>query len=84
MDFSHPPLHDDASDDSSYDFYDSDIYDDYGDDLHSHHYSSILANLDDKSIQAVGDIVGDPVDSRKTKSEFHSALSTCELNITER
>ena len=81
-DLSHPPLHDNVSDDYSSYFYDSDIYDhDY--DMHSDHDSPIHSKLDEKTIEVVGDLVGDPCDSRKTRSQFHNAFSTWELNILE-
>ena len=38
----------------------------------------------DKTIQVVGDLVGDSLDTRKTRSQFHNALSTCDLNIPKR
>ena len=82
-DCSHPPLHDDVSDDYYYDFSDSDIgYDD--DDMHSYHDSPIHPKWEEKTIQEAGDLVGDPLDSRKTRSQFHNAFSTCELNPSER
>ena len=72
---SNPPLHDDVSDDNSYDSYDSDIYDDdyY---MHSDHDSPIRPKWAKKTIQEVGDLVGDPLDSRKTRSQFHNDFST--------
>ena len=80
---SNTPFHDDVSDDSSYDVSDSDIDDD-DDDMHSYHDSPIRPKWAEKTIQATGDLVGDPLDSRKTRSQFHNAFSTCELNISER
>ena len=80
---SNPPLHDDVSDDTSSNFYDSDIYDD-NNDMHLDHDSPILPKWFVKTIQAVDDLAGDPLDSRKTISQFHNALSTCELNISNR
>ena len=77
---SHPPLHDDVSDDYLYNFYDSDI-EDYFYYIHSYHYSPISPKWADKTIQADGDLVRDPLDSRKTRSQFHNVFSTCELNI---
>ena len=82
-DCSHPPLHDNVSDDSSFDFYEYDVDDDY-DGMHSDHESPIRSKWDEKTIQAVGDLVVDPLDSRKTRSQFHNAYSTCELNIVDR
>ena len=52
--------------------------------MNSDHDSPISPNWVEKTIQAAGDLVGDPVDSRKTISKFHIAFSTCELNISER
>ena len=80
---SHSPLHDDVSDDYFFDFSDSDIDDDV-DDMHSDHDSPIRPKWAEKTIQVAGDLVGDPLDSRKTRSEFHNAFSTCELNLSER
>ena len=79
---SNPPLHDDVSDDNSYDSSDSDIYDDYYY-MHLDHDSPIHPKWDKKTIQAARDLVGDPLDSRKTRSQFHNAFSTCELNISK-
>ena len=54
------------------------------DDMHSYHDSPIRQKWVDKTIQAIGDLVGDPPDTRKTRSQFHNAFSTCELNISKR
>ena len=80
---SHPPLRDDVSDESFSNFFDYDIFND-DDDMHSYHDSPIHSKWDEKTIQAAGDLVGDPLDSRMTSSQFHNDLSTCELNILER
>ena len=64
---SHPPLHDDVIYDYFYDIYDSDIYDDYYD-MNSYHASPICPKWSEKTIEAAGDLVGDPHDSRKTRS----------------
>ena len=53
-------------------------------DMNSDHKSPIHPKWDEKTIEAVGDLAGDPLDSRKTRSQFHNALSTCELNISKR
>ena len=82
-DCSHPPLNDDVSDDSLSDFSDSNSEDEY-DDMHADHDSPITPKWAEKTIQAVGDLVGDPLDSRKTRSQFHNAFSTCDSNILER
>ena len=37
----------------------------------------------EKTIQALGDLIVDPLDSRKTRSQFHNALSTCDSIIPE-
>ena len=81
--WSNPPLHDDVSDDNFYDSSDSDIYD-YDYYIHSDYESPIHPKWDEKTIQYVGDLVGDPLNSRKNRSQFHNELSSCELNISER
>ena len=82
-DCSHPPLNDYVSDDSLSDFSDSDIeYDFY--DMHIDHDSPIRIKWAEKTIQAVGDLARDPLDSRKTRSQFHNALSTFDTNIPNR
>ena len=75
-DCSHPPLNDDVSDDSLSDFYNYYIEDKYYD-MNSDHDSPISPKWADKTIQAVGDLVGDPLDSRNTRSQFHNAFYTC-------
>ena len=82
-DCSHPPLHDDVSDYYSYDFFYSDIDDDYYD-INFYHESPIQTKQAEKTIQAIGDLDGDPLDSRKTRSQFHNDFSTCEFNIPDR
>ena len=77
---SHPPLHDEVRDDY---LSDSDVDDDDGD-MHSDHDSPIRPKWAKKTIQATGDLVGDPVDTRKTRSQFHNAFSTCDSHIPER
>ena len=51
------------------------------DDMHVDRDSPIRPKWDEKTIQAVGDLVGDPLDSRKTRSQFHNVFSTCDSNI---
>ena len=80
---SNPPLHDDVSDDTSSYIYDYYIDDDYFD-MNSYHDSPIWPKWAEKTIQAVGDLVGDPLDSRTTISQFHDSFSTCELDIYQR
>ena len=77
---SHPPLNDDVSDDYFSDFFDPNI-ENYIYDMHIDHASPIRPKWVENTIQAVGDLVGDPLDSRKTRSQFHNDLYTCELNI---
>ena len=72
---SHPPLHDDVSDESLYNFYRYDI-DDYFYDMNSYHDSPIHPKWADKTIEVAGDLAGHPLDSRKTRSQFHNAYST--------
>ena len=79
---SHPPLNDDVSDDYLYDFYDYDI-EYYFYDMHTDNYSPIRPKWYEKTIQATGDLAGDPLYSRKTRSQFHNAFSSCELNISQ-
>ena len=79
--YSCPPLHDDVIYDTSFKFFYSDIDDDYYD-MNSYHDSPIRPKWVDKTIQVVGDLVGDPLDSSKTRSQFRNAFSTCELNIS--
>ena len=80
---SHPPLHDDVSDEYFSDFYDYDIYDDVYD-MHSDHDSPIRPKWAEKTIEATEELAGDPLDSRKTRSQFHNVYSTCELNIVDK
>ena len=80
---SHPPLNDDVSDDYFSDFSDSYIEDDY-DDMHAYHDSPLMPKWVEKTIQAVGYLSGDPLDFRKTRSQFHNAFSTCDTNIPDR
>ena len=79
-DCSHPPLNDDVSDYSPSDFSDSNEY--Y--DVHTNHDSPIRPKWAEKTIQATSHLAGDLLDSRKTRSQFHNALSNCDSNISER
>ena len=72
------PLHDNVSEDTSYDFYNFNI-DDYYDDINSYHDSPIRPKCAEKTIQAAGN----PLDHRKTRSQFHNAFSACELNLVD-
>ena len=60
-----------------------DIYDD-DDNMHSNNDSAIRPKWVEKTIQAVGDLTGDPLDSRKTTSQFHDAFSNYDLNIPDK
>ena len=81
-DCSHPSLHDDVSDDYFYEITDFYIeYDFY--DMHTYHDSPIRPKWVEKTMQATGDLAGDPLDSKKTRSQFHNDFSTCELDISE-
>ena len=80
---SHPPLRDDVSDESLSDFSDSNMeYEYYY--INSYHGSPIMPKWANKTIQEAGDLVGDPLDPKKTRSQIHNAFSTCEFNISYR
>ena len=51
--------------------------------MNSYHDSTIHPKWVEKTSEEVGDLAGDPLDSRKTRSQFHNAYSTCELNISD-
>ena len=82
-DCSHPPLNDDVSDIYIYYFYYYDMEYEY-DEIHVYHNSPIQTKLAEKTIQVVGGLVGDPRESKKTRSQFHNAFLTCDLNIKKR
>ena len=52
--------------------------------MHIYCDSSIRTKWAEKSIPAAGDLVGYPLDSRKTISQFHNAFSTYDSNIPMR
>ena len=52
--------------------------------MDSDHESPILPKWAEKTIEATGNLVGNPLDPRKTRSQFHNAFSACELNIAKR
>ena len=52
--------------------------------MHADHDSPISPKWVEKTIQVAGDLVGDPLESRKTRPQFHDAFSTCDLNILDR
>ena len=73
---SHPPLQDDVSNETLSDF--SDYYiSEYYDDMNSYHVSPICPKWAEKTIEAARDLAGNPLDLRKTISQFHNALSAC-------
>ena len=49
--------------------------------MHGDHDSPIRPKWVEKTIQVAGDLDGNPLDSRKTISQFHNDFSTCDLNI---
>ena len=51
--------------------------------MYTNRKSPIRPNWVDKTIQAVGDLVGDPLDSRKTISQFHTTSFACEVNLVD-
>ena len=80
---SHPPVNDDVSYDSFYEFFCYYMEDEY-DEIHAYHDSPIRPKWADKTIQAVGDLDGYLLNSRNTISQFHNAFSTCDSNIPKR
>ena len=48
------------------------------------HDYPIQPKWDKKTIHTAGDLAGDPLDSRKNRSQFQNALSNCDSNIPER
>ena len=52
--------------------------------INSYHESPIRIKWVEKTIQATDDLAGDPLDSRKTRYQFHNDFSTFELNISKR
>ena len=80
---SSPPLQDDVSDEFISDI--SDIYDyDIDEDDNEDYGSPIWPKWDEKTIEAIGDLAGNPLDPRKTRSQFHIVFSTCEVNLAEK
>ena len=49
----------------------------------SKHYSPTRPRWEDKTIEAVGDLVGNPLDPRKTISQFHIASFASEVILAE-
>ena len=50
-------------------------------DMNAYHDSTTSKNWHDKTIQVVNDLAGDPLDTRKTRSQFHNVFSNGNLNI---
>ena len=82
-DCSHPPLNDDVSDYYLSNFSDHDMEYEYYH-IHLNHEPPIRPMLDEKTIQAIGDLAGDPLHSWKTRSQFHNTFSTCDSNILDK
>ena len=77
---SHPPLHDDVSDE--YISYFSNYYiDEYENYIHSYHDSPIHPKWVEKTLEAAGNLAGNPLDPRKNRSKFHTNFSTCEVKF---
>ena len=76
---SSPQHQDDVSDDSLSDIYDSEM-DEY--DV-SEYESPSRTKWAEKTIEAIGDLTGDPLDPRKTRSQFQSANFANELSLSE-
>ena len=51
--------------------------------MHSYHESPIRPKWDKKTIEAAGNLAGNPLDPKKTRSQFKNHLSSCELNISD-
>ena len=76
---SHPPLQDYVSDEFISNIYDSDVFQ-YDDEYKG---LPIWPKWAEKTIEAAGDLASNPLDPGKTRSQFHTAFSTCEVNIAE-
>ena len=77
-----PQHQDGASDDSIFDI--SDIYDsEMDEDDFSEHDAASRPKCADKTIEAVGDLAGNPLDPRKIRSQFHNAYFASEVSLDE-
>ena len=47
------------------------------------HESPSIPKWDEKTIQVVGDLAGNPLDPRKTRSQFHNASYAREIDLSE-
>ena len=48
------------------------------------HDSPSRPKWDDKTIQAVGNLANNPLDPKKTRSQFHNASYACENYLAEK
>ena len=79
---SSPQHHDDVSDDSNSDF--SDISDNEMVEYYFYLHDSLsIPKWEDKTIQVVGDLAGNPLDPRKIRSQFHNAYFASEVYLAE-
>ena len=76
---SSPQHQDDVSDDSLFDIFDSEMAED---DV-SEHDTPSRPKWEDKTIQDVGDLAGNPLDPKKTRSQFRNASYACEISLAE-
>ena len=79
---SSPQHHDDVSNGSSSDF--SDIYDNEMDEYEIYvHESPSRPKWAEKTLQVAGDLASNPLDPRKTRSQFHNASYASEISLLE-
>ena len=79
---SSPQHHDDVSNDSSSDFPDISVNDMDEDEI-SVHDSPSSPKWDEKIIQATRELEGNPLELRKTRSQFHNASYASEIAIAK-
>ena len=48
------------------------------------HESPLRPKWAEKTIQAIGDLAGNPLDPRKTRSQFHNASYESEIGLLEK
>ena len=80
---SSPQQLDEVSDDSFSLFYDNYYNDIEEDDIYVHDSPS-SPKWAEKTIQAAGDLAGNPLDPRKTRSQFHNASYASEIALDEK
>ena len=79
---SSPQYQDDVSDDSIYDIYD--IHDSYMSEYDvSEHESPSIPKWEKKTIEISRDLASNPLDPKKTRSQFQSAYFENELSLDE-